>query len=234
MCHFISATMKLAPAVRYIITEFIWSRNNVTLLQKNGLTWWDDDCVYNRHYQPHSEFILKGLKSFSVPYLHIKYPMCSTQKQSYLNSITMQRIYQKCKPQRWKYLASSSASVVPSHNVLVVLILFGQVVKEHTLCHRLKHETNVISYALKKGNDTKTKEWRGRKKSIPFSLEKTQSDWSFWGAGWTCGSITKATEWIQNNGNFWKVTKYHEESAWGWDDISDHTERKWEFMTQLT
>lgn len=74
----------------------------------------------------------------------------------------MQRIYQKCKPQRSKYLASSSASVVPSHNVLVVLILFGQVVKEHTLCHRLKHETNVISYALKKGNDTKTKERRGR------------------------------------------------------------------------
>lgn len=172
MCHFISATMKLAPAVRYIITEFIWSRNNVTLLQKNGLTWWDDDCVYNRHYQPHSELILKGLKSFSVPYLHIKYPMCSTQKQSYLNSITMQRIYQKCKPQRWKYLASSSASVVPSHNVLVVLILFGQVVKEHTLCHRLKHETNVISYALKKGNDTKTKEWRGRKKKYTFLSRK--------------------------------------------------------------
>lgn len=39
-----------------------------------------------------------------------------------------------------KYLASSSASDVPSYYVLVVFILFGQVVKEHTLCHRLKQK----------------------------------------------------------------------------------------------
>lgn len=38
------------------------------------------------------------------------------------------------------YLASSSASVVPPHYILVVFILFGQVVKEHALCNRLRHK----------------------------------------------------------------------------------------------
>ena len=40
---------------------------------------------------------------------------------------------------RRAYLASATAPEVPAHNVLVVLVLLGQVVEEHALGHRLKH-----------------------------------------------------------------------------------------------
>ena len=36
------------------------------------------------------------------------------------------------------YLAAATAPVVPAHDVLVVLVLLGQVVEEHALGHRLK------------------------------------------------------------------------------------------------
>lgn len=42
------------------------------------------------------------------------------------------------------YLASAPAPVVSPHYILVVFILFGQVVKEHALRHRLKHKSHVI------------------------------------------------------------------------------------------
>lgn len=49
----------------------------------------------------------------------------------------------------WSHLAPASPAVVPSNNVLVVLVLLSQVVKQDAIGHRLrKHQKQSKTYSL--------------------------------------------------------------------------------------
>ena len=73
------------------------------------------------------------------------------------------------------YLAAAPAPVVPAHDVLVVLVLLGQVVEEHALGHRLKQEemkkVGPGRLTPRSGRD----EERGRG-NVPFAPGRTRSD----------------------------------------------------------
>lgn len=118
-----------------------------------------------------------------------------------------------CELERWEYLASSSASVVPPDYVLIVFILFGQVVKEHTLCHRLKYKTNVVYkkkyiYISWEDGTHSEKNTKKKMKSIPFSQEKRQSDQSSLGAGWTWNDLKLIGScWIRSQNNTKRTTE---------------------------